>query len=79
MFRDVKPDNVLLDRCGHIKLADFGSAAKLNSSGRVDRPMPVGTPEYIAPEVLQSAAGEKGLYGVSLNVLGEVVQVLTLV
>jgi len=55
----------LLDRCGHIKIADFGSAAKLNKYGKVDSPMPVGTPEYIAPEVLQAASGEGGKYGVS--------------
>lgn len=62
-LRDVKPDNVLIDRTGHIKLADFGSAAKLSQFGTVTSMMPVGTPDYIAPEVLSSMERQRKSYG----------------
>jgi len=58
--RDVKPENVLLDRLGHVKLADFGSAARLNADGKVLTAMPAGTPDFIAPEVLQALEGDAG-------------------
>eukprot|EP00092_Neocalanus_flemingeri_P040694 GFUD01044305.1.p1 GENE.GFUD01044305.1~~GFUD01044305.1.p1 ORF type:complete len:1862 (+),score=644.25 GFUD01044305.1:78-5663(+) len=57
VHRDIKPENILIDRTGHVKLADFGNAARLSTSGTVSKVMPVGTPDYIAPEVLQCLQG----------------------
>eukprot|EP00794_Sanderia_malayensis_P014178 gene14178-15657_t len=67
VHRDIKPENVLIDRTGHIKLVDFGSSAKLSSAKMVHSKMPVGTPEYIAPEVLTSMDGSSGKYGIECD------------
>ena len=58
--RDMKPENVMVDKDDTIKLIDFGIAAKANARrltfGKLSQVM--GTPDYISPEQVKGKRGD---------------------
>jgi serine/threonine protein kinase len=50
MYRDLKTENVMIDKDGYIQLIDFGLASKLNENEKST--VLCGTPDYMAPEII---------------------------
>ena len=69
IYRDLKPENILFDIDGHIKLTDFG-LSKILLETKDDKAYTIcGTPEYLAPEILENKGYDKAVDWWSLGVL----------
>jgi len=65
IYRDLKPENILLDETGHIRLIDFGFAKHVTD---VTYTL-CGTPDYLAPEIIQSKPYSQAVDWYALGIL----------
>uniref|UniRef100_A0AAY4B8P8 non-specific serine/threonine protein kinase n=1 Tax=Denticeps clupeoides TaxID=299321 RepID=A0AAY4B8P8_9TELE len=58
MHRDIKSDNIIINEDGEVKITDFGLTGRIED--REDQKEPIGTPQWMAPEVSQAQEHGKG-------------------
>ena len=68
IYRDLKPENLLLDEVGHVCLTDFGLSKEMVTTHNAAKTF-CGTPEYLAPEILQNIGHGKAVDWWSLGTL----------
>ena len=67
IYRDLKPENVLIDEKGYLRLTDFGLSKKLKD-GELTNSF-CGTPEYLAPEIIIQNGHDKTVDWWSLGII----------
>ncbi len=60
IYRDLKPENILLDSKGHVKLTDFGLSKMFETEDEKAYTI-CGTPQYLAPEILDKKGYDKAV------------------
>jgi len=68
IYRDLKPENILLHHSGHICLTDFGLSKDLGPASPNAHTF-CGTPEYLAPEIVEKTGHGKAVDWWSLGIL----------
>jgi serine/threonine protein kinase len=69
IYRDLKPENVLVDEGGHLRITDFGLVKSKMKDAAATTGTFCGTPEYIAPEMLQRLPYTRAVDWWSLGIL----------
>ena len=67
IYRDLKPENILIDEQGYLRLTDFGLAKKIKEGEKTNSFC--GTPEYLAPEVINEEEYDKNVDWWSYGIL----------